>query len=170
MQVQLVTLLDRGERAPRAAASAARGRSPGHSFAWLLSAEAEPSHALRHLSLPSPWVSHRQTVSSSQVAPNEAQAEADAQATSREKPPPTSAWGPARGSCAFSQPCYSFGSLVLALVPNGGGGMLLFCSKSYSTCKSCYGTSDVSQIPIPKSWPHTSTRALLRKQRCCSSN
>lgn len=173
MQAQLVTLLDRGERGPRAAVSASRGSSTGPSFAWLLSAEGEPGHALSHLSLSSSRVTHGQSVSSSQVAPNEAQARPAGRVSGgqtrrcacgsqpRERSlPPACARGP---GTRLLRLCPAVFLLQLSRLGSGSEsrGILLFCSKSHSTCESCYGTSDVSQIPILKSWPHISTCALI---------
>lgn len=99
MQAQLVTLLDRGERGPRAAVSASRGSSTGPSFAWLLCGGRARPRAESPLSLVlsgHPRAKRQQFPSSTQQSPGEAGRPglrgADAQmrmrlAASREKPP-----------------------------------------------------------------------------------
>lgn len=153
--------------------SASRGSGTGPSFAWLLCGGRARPRAESPLSLSSSRVTHWQSVSSSQVAPNEAQAR-PAGGVSRGQTrrcacgsqpqerslPPACARGP---GTRLLRLCPAVFLLQLSRLGSGSesGGILLFCSKSHSTCESCYGTSDVSQIPILKSWPHISTCALI---------
>lgn len=134
MQAQLVTLLDRGERGPRAAVSASRGSSTGPSFAWLLCGGRARPRAESPLSLVlsgHPPAERQQFPSSTQRSPGEAGRpglpggrRADAHAArslEREAALPPAPGAQAHGSFAFAQPCSSSSSLILALVANREG-------------------------------------------------